>query len=47
MEIYDVTVTLFGSLEDIVEITEERQAPTVGACFEELAEAEEFSSYIK
>ncbi|KAG8039756.1 hypothetical protein G9C98_000485 [Cotesia typhae] len=47
MDIYEVTVTLLGSLEDIMEITEEKQTPTVGSCFEELAEAEEFDVYIK
>lgn len=47
MDIYEVTVTLLGSLEDIIEITEEKQTPTVGSCFEELAEAAEFDVYAK
>ncbi|KAF4530565.1 hypothetical protein B566_EDAN018449 [Ephemera danica] len=38
MDIYEVTVTLLGSLEDVVEISEEKHAPAVGSCFEELAE---------
>ncbi|XP_028047175.1 protein son of sevenless isoform X2 [Monomorium pharaonis] len=46
-DIYEVTITLLGSLEDIMEITEEKQTPTVGSCFEELAEAAEFDVYIK
>lgn len=45
MDIYEMTVTLLGSLEDIMEITEEKQTPTVGSCFEELAEAAEFEVY--
>jgi son of sevenless-like protein len=47
MDIYETTVNLLGSLEDIMEITEEKQTPTVGSCFEELAEAEEFDAYTK
>lgn len=46
-DIYEFTVTLFGSLEDVMEITEESQIPMVGFCFEELAEAAEFDVYIK
>lgn len=46
-DIYEITVTLLGSLEDIMEIAEEKQTPTVGPCFEELAEAAEFDVYIK
>jgi son of sevenless len=38
MDIYEVTVILLGSLEDMVEISEEHQVPAVGSCFEELAE---------
>ncbi|KAF4521738.1 hypothetical protein B566_EDAN010003 [Ephemera danica] len=45
MDIYEVTVTLLGSLEDVVEISEEKHAPAVGSCFEELAEAKEFDVY--
>lgn len=47
MDIYELTVTVLGSLEDIMEITEEKQTPTVGFCFEELAETAEFDVYIK
>ncbi|XP_011870964.1 PREDICTED: protein son of sevenless [Vollenhovia emeryi] len=46
-DIYEVTMTLLGSLEDIMEIMEEKQTLTVGSCFEELAEAAEFDVYIK
>lgn len=38
MDIYELTITLLGSLEDMVEISEEKQVPAVGSCFEELAE---------
>lgn len=38
MDIYELTITLLGSLEDMVEISEEKQIPAVGSCFEELAE---------
>ena len=38
MDIYELTITLLGSLEDMVEISEEKQLPAVGSCFEEFAE---------
>lgn len=38
MDIYDLTVTLLGSLEDMLEISAEKQVPALGTCFEELAE---------
>lgn len=47
-EIYELTVTLLGSLEDTLEMSEEPHqvaAPPVGCCFEELAEAAEFDVY--
>lgn len=37
-EIYDFSVTLLGSLEDTMEVTEENESPAIGICFEELAE---------
>uniref|UniRef100_A0A336MR44 CSON003850 protein n=1 Tax=Culicoides sonorensis TaxID=179676 RepID=A0A336MR44_CULSO len=46
LDIYDVTVTFLGSLEDVIEMSQE-QAPCIGSCFEELAEAAEFDVYIK
>ncbi|XP_058984309.1 protein son of sevenless isoform X2 [Musca domestica] len=47
MDIYEVTVTLLSSLEDVIEMSQEQSAPCVGSCFEELAEAEEFDVYTK
>ena len=47
LDIYEVTVTLLGSLEDVIEMSQEQSIPCVGSCFEELAEAEEFDVYTK
>ncbi|XP_031624376.1 protein son of sevenless isoform X2 [Contarinia nasturtii] len=46
-DIYDVTVTLLGALEDVIEMSQEHSQPCVGSCFEELAEAAEFDIYEK
>ena len=46
-EIYELTVTLLGSLEDTLEVAEEQVAPPVGCCFEELAEAAEFDVFYR
>lgn len=37
-DIYELTVTLLGLVEDMLEMCEEKQVPTIGSCFEELAE---------
>lgn len=37
-DIYELTVTLLGLIEDMLEMCEEKQVPTIGSCFEELAE---------
>lgn len=34
MDIYEVTVTLLGSLEDVIEMSQEQQVPFIGNCFE-------------
>ncbi|KAL3271133.1 hypothetical protein HHI36_021630 [Cryptolaemus montrouzieri] len=46
MDLYELTYTLSGSLEDVIEMAQE-QMPYIGSCFEELAEAEEFQVYSK
>lgn len=46
MDIYELTYTLTGSLEDVMEMAQE-QMPYIGSCFEELAEAKEFDVYCK
>lgn len=47
-DIYELTVTLLGSLEDVIEMSQDQKTtPYVGSCFEELAEAEEFDVYVK
>lgn len=33
-DIYELTVTLLGSLEDVIEMAQEEAAPCVGNCFE-------------
>lgn len=45
-DIYELTVTLLGSLEDAIEMSQEQSTPCVGSCFEELAEVAEFDVYI-
>ena len=47
IDIYEVTVTLLGSLEDVIEMSQEQSTPCVGSCFEELAEGEELHVYSK
>nr|CAD7263986.1 unnamed protein product [Timema shepardi] len=46
MDIYELTVTLLGSLEDVVEISEEKQVPAIGSCFEELAEVMAYKYFL-
>lgn len=46
IDIYELTYTLSGSLEDVIEMAQD-QMPYIGSCFEELAEAAEFDVYAK
>nr|XP_022906385.1 protein son of sevenless isoform X2 [Onthophagus taurus] len=46
LDIYELTVTLLGSLEDVIEMAQD-QMPFIGSCFEELVEAKEFDVYIQ
>ena len=46
-DVTELTLTLIGSMEDTLEMTEQGNVPAVGTCFEELAEAEEFEVYDK
>lgn len=47
-DIYELTVSLLGSLEDVIEMSENEQSPPcVGTCFMDLAEGEEFNVYEK
>ena len=46
-DITELTITLIGSLEDTLEMSEDGQVTAIGSCFEELAEAEEFEVYEK
>lgn len=34
IDIYEVTVTLLGSLEDVIEMSQEQTTPCIGSCFE-------------
>lgn len=47
IDIYEVTVTLLGSFEDVIEMSQDHAPPHVGSCFEEMAEAAEFDVYIR
>lgn len=44
-DVTELTMSLISSLEDTLEMTEEGNVPAIGACFEEIAEAEEFAVY--
>lgn len=47
VDIYELTVTLLGNLEDAVEMSQDSPTPYIGSCFEELAEVEEFRAYVR
>ncbi|KAK8778665.1 hypothetical protein V5799_019991 [Amblyomma americanum] len=45
MEVYEFSVSLLGSFEDVMEMTDENQSPAIGSCFYEMAEYDEFDVY--
>lgn len=45
LEVYDFSVSLLGSFEDAVEMTDENQSAAIGSCFYEMAEYDEFDVY--
>ncbi|XP_047542636.1 protein son of sevenless isoform X1 [Vanessa atalanta] len=47
VDIYELTVTLLGNLEDAMEMSQDSHTPYIGSCFEELAEVEEFRAYVR
>ncbi|XP_049887076.1 protein son of sevenless [Pectinophora gossypiella] len=47
VDIYELTVTLLGNLEDACEMAQDSPTPYIGSCFEELAEVEEFRAYVR
>ncbi|XP_072948461.1 protein son of sevenless [Epargyreus clarus] len=47
VDIYELTVTLLGNLEDAMEMAQDSPTPYIGSCFEELAEVEEFRAYLR
>ncbi|CAG2100955.1 unnamed protein product, partial [Medioppia subpectinata] len=44
-DIYDFSVNFLGSIEDALEVAEDSCPPSIGSCFEELAECAEFDVY--
>ncbi|KAM3955484.1 son of sevenless [Aphomia sociella] len=47
VDIYELTTTLLGNLEDAIEMSQDSPTPYIGSCFEELAEVEEFRAYVR
>lgn len=47
LDIYQFTAKLLSSLEEQVEVAAEDETPTVGICFQDLAEGEEFGVYMR
>ncbi|XP_077528564.1 son of sevenless homolog 2-like [Haemaphysalis longicornis] len=45
LDVYEFSVSLLGSFEDVVEMTDENQTPAIGSCFYEMAEYDEFDVY--
>lgn len=47
LDIYNFTANMLSSVEEQVEVAAENETPTVGICFQDIAEGEEFNVYEK
>ncbi|KAL4237772.1 Son of sevenless 1 [Mactra antiquata] len=47
LDIYQFTAKILSSVEEQVEVAAENETPTVGICFQDIAEGEEFTVYMR